>query len=519
MARLDESISGGQVGHLADHDQLHTRANYWFDVVTDYGAVGDGSTDDSATVQAAIDAAEAAGGGYVYFPTSTTEYMVNDLVVDSDFVSLISDNKGATLKLNADGAVEILRLEADDLRVENLAFDADRAVRTTGSCIKIRGAARVTIRNNSFTGAQEAAVELGVVGGVGTSDIHIENNDFTLCDRSGIRLEDPGSGSHSDIWIEDNHFSEINTDGQSGHASVFVGSTTDPTKTQHVWVRNNIIEPGATGDGVGIGFDSGTYVWIVDNYIEGSNTAGEGIAISAVHVTITGNTILNCVAAGILIWYHDPATFAVEHILIATNRCFSNEHGIALRWAHNNAVIANTVVMQNTCYNAAGSNTQNFGVLTSQAVSVTADTYDDCLIVWNNLINNNSGPLSIVNGGDGGLIVLSNITSFGSDTVVDVQAYEFGANITLDRRYGIINVDTATARVITLPDCADFNGKDYLVRRDGANTVTIDRAGSDTFDDADVQKTLDTDGASIHFFSIGDTEWKIISTEGTVGGS
>jgi hypothetical protein len=38
---------------------------------TSYAATGDGSTDDSTAIQAAIDAAEAAGGGIIYFPAGT----------------------------------------------------------------------------------------------------------------------------------------------------------------------------------------------------------------------------------------------------------------------------------------------------------------------------------------------------------------------------------------------------------------------------------------------------------------
>ncbi len=103
---------------------------------------------------------------------------------------------------------------------------------------------------------------------------------------------------------------------------------------------------------------------------------------------------------------------------------------------------------------------------------------------------------------------------------VGTGATEEAGAVTLDWEDAVVNMEsTAATRVVTLPDNAAFNGKSYLIRRDGANTVTVDRAGSDTFDDADIQKTLDSDSAAIGIFSIGDGEWKIIGTEGTVGGS
>ena len=97
---------------------------------------------------------------------------------------------------------------------------------------------------------------------------------------------------------------------------------------------------------------------------------------------------------------------------------------------------------------------------------------------------------------------------------------ETSSAATLNLSNGLVNVDTSGGTVIiTLPDNADSRYKQYLIRRDGSNTVTINRAGSDTFDDADIQKTLDADSAHIEIFSIGDGEWKIITTVGTVGGS
>jgi hypothetical protein len=66
------TISGGGGGGLYDAD--------WFDV-TAYGATGDGSTDDTVAIQAAIDACETAGGGTVYFPRGT--YVVNGALQDT----------------------------------------------------------------------------------------------------------------------------------------------------------------------------------------------------------------------------------------------------------------------------------------------------------------------------------------------------------------------------------------------------------------------------------------------------
>lgn len=112
--------------------------------VKDYGAKGDGVTDDTASIQAAINAASAAGGGQVYVPTGT--YIVSGGEEPSDGCLMLQSNvyingdgMGKTNIKLADGWSEavtgIIRSpygeETHDFGASNLTIDGNRA-NTTG---------------------------------------------------------------------------------------------------------------------------------------------------------------------------------------------------------------------------------------------------------------------------------------------------------------------------------------------------------------------------------------------------
>lgn len=65
-----------------------------------YGATGNGTTDDSAAIQSAINAAASAGGGVVYVPAGT--YLLSATVENnrSDIVTLSGSGMGSQLKVN-----------------------------------------------------------------------------------------------------------------------------------------------------------------------------------------------------------------------------------------------------------------------------------------------------------------------------------------------------------------------------------------------------------------------------------
>lgn len=94
----------------------------WFNVKT-YGATGDGSTDDTAAIKAAIDAAEANGNGSrVYFPIGSSFYRVTDTLTVTAALTLMGPGNG-----EGPGSAEI-RMETADTTLFSLNDDADRAV-------------------------------------------------------------------------------------------------------------------------------------------------------------------------------------------------------------------------------------------------------------------------------------------------------------------------------------------------------------------------------------------------------
>ena len=107
--------------------------------VQNFGAKGDGITDDTAAIQSAIDAAAAAGGGQVYLPTGT--YIVSGGEEPSDGclmlksnVFMYGDGMGATNVKVADGSdtkiTGVIRSaygeETHDFGVSNLTIDGNR---------------------------------------------------------------------------------------------------------------------------------------------------------------------------------------------------------------------------------------------------------------------------------------------------------------------------------------------------------------------------------------------------------
>ena len=114
--------------------------------VKDYGATGDGVTDDTAAIQAAIDASEAAGGGIVYFPPG--DYRTTSvLTVDNVGVTLMGAGRQATIITPDAGTYDVIEFDGETPGVTLTGgairdMKIDAANMTGGAVVKIDKAAR-----------------------------------------------------------------------------------------------------------------------------------------------------------------------------------------------------------------------------------------------------------------------------------------------------------------------------------------------------------------------------------------
>ena len=98
------------------------------DVQSDYGAVGDGTTDDTEALQKAFNAIKEAGGGEVYFPPG--DYVISDTLDIEGSISLISHSMA---KPSATGIWQQVRIDARNVptnkTVLNIHSDVDDGFR------------------------------------------------------------------------------------------------------------------------------------------------------------------------------------------------------------------------------------------------------------------------------------------------------------------------------------------------------------------------------------------------------
>jgi hypothetical protein len=215
--KLAGSITSDKLANVTSTGSTTARSisDRFSDVVNvlDFGAVGNGVADDTAAIQAAIDAVSATGGGAVLFQNGTYK-VTSNILIDNDYVGIVGSSQGVTIISDFDGNVIDVGGSAGAKTkgnfIERVTFTETNYSRTVGNpFLKLEQAESVTICDVSFDEVTSPVYQAETLN-VQYKNVHIKAH-------KGTALEWQNA---VDTWVDTLHII-----GDSVDPATFVTST------------------------------------------------------------------------------------------------------------------------------------------------------------------------------------------------------------------------------------------------------------------------------------------------------
>lgn len=268
--------------------------------VKDYGATGDGTTDDTSAIETAV--AAAASGGQIYFPTGTYKCS-SDLNVSVGSVWILGEGQSSKLVF-ADGYG--LRINISNVKISDLWLDGQNysTGTSTGNIIQARGTnssnylENIIVDSCYITNVPQTGINLRFVQNFKLTNNRIENVYY-----AGISIE---SGTYGEIT--NNQVIDINPGSIAAEAYGIAVSRNESDlvtapRSKNVLVSHNVIHNNPVWEGLDT--HSGDYIVFSNNIITACKL---GIVVAADgespanypprYCTVSNNTIDSQVTSG-----------------------------------------------------------------------------------------------------------------------------------------------------------------------------------------------------------------------------
>lgn len=377
------------IGSPARGDYLGYDGSAWTNLpgtlnVRAFGAVGDGVTDDTAAIQAALDAAT---GSVVFFPSTANSYLISASLKLPSNIRIVSND---ACLLAGPGLFDMMTATSKSgIVIEGLRFEGSYPTRPAGngSCLFFTNCTNFVVLRCRFENSPSYGI--GVTNG---QDFRLDESAVTNCHSSGIRINDPGSGNINErFWVTRNFVYGCNIGALGGHGNIMVASTTDEGSSRRFYILNNL---SFDAEGAGIGADTFYEAVIEGNLVIKTGQNGECIPVTGKRSRVSNNTCVGGSVAGILLW--GISTYDFEDVMIIGNTCYDNAQGIAMVFSENNTTFRGVEIVSNRCFNTSSGSVQAYGFHVYKTSDTSDFTTEGVVVHGNNFSGNGTAASNIL---------------------------------------------------------------------------------------------------------------------------
>ncbi len=418
-----------------------------------YGAVGDGTTDDTTAIQAALTAAASAGGGTVYLQQAT--YVVSNLTIDS-YVTLQGAGRGTLLqgKSGATGYMIALTTPSTSQRttIRDLALQPN-----TGTLGGIK------LDNTGFGTSIDPihAVEKVVVLNAGGDAFHFDNSMRELRVEGCYAHYSGGYGFYVGAGCTDSRFIADTVGPSTSHGFYILGNNNNFVACKSFYA----------------GFNGSTW---------GTTQSGFYLS-SAAYCTFTSCSSQQSALHG---FYLSGMTYSTVVACDADTNSAGTTGGVGFYTSYctHSSLIGNTGNIN--------------GILSpgAQAYGIAVDGTQTSLMLYGNTVTGSSGEFQYVSGG-GYMLISGSIADFSGigikindvltfalagatsgTTTISPAAVASGTwtlPATTDTFVGRATSDTLTNKILTAPTISTISNSGTLTLPTGSDTL-LGRATTDT---------------------------------------